>query len=317
MKKLRNKSGKNFKPENSDDAFHSAGLVPDLNKLHAYKKIKLELASLLHIVRETFHALGREIPENQCEELIVKLAEDRFVLAVLGQFKRGKSSLMNAIIGHQLLPTGVLPLTSAITILKYGPVDRLIINSNDSIFPEELPVASLAGFVTEQGNPSNSKKIKNACLELPVPFLRYGIEFVDTPGIGSTITANTATTYQFLPDCDAVLFITGADTPITGTELEFLNDIRRYVKNIFFIINKTDILTANELDEVLKYVSSTISTHTIPEIVNVFPVSASKGLAAKRAKDTELYEKSGLKLLEETLASFSFQKKSRIHFLPQ
>ena len=87
MKKLRNKSGKNFKPENSDDAFHSGGPVPDLNKLHAYKKIKLELASLLHIVRETFHALGREIPENQCEELIVKLAEDRFVLAVLGQFQ--------------------------------------------------------------------------------------------------------------------------------------------------------------------------------------------------------------------------------------
>ena len=93
-------------------------IKPDLEKLRAYTQTKLALADQLRIVREALTALGREKVEQQCGELVVKLAEDRFTLAVLGQFKRGKSSLMNAIIGRELLPTGVLPLTSAITVLK-------------------------------------------------------------------------------------------------------------------------------------------------------------------------------------------------------
>ena len=90
--------------------------------LRSYAQTKLSLADLLRTIRHALKALGREDAENQFEELMVNLAEDRFILAVLGQFKRGKSSLMNAIIGHEILPTGVLPLTSAITVLKYGPV---------------------------------------------------------------------------------------------------------------------------------------------------------------------------------------------------
>jgi ribosome biogenesis GTPase A len=157
---------------------------PDLENLRAYSRVKLTLADQLRIVRQGLMALGRESAERQCAELMVKLAEDRFILAVLGQFKRGKSSLMNAIIGRELLPTGVLPLTSAITILKYGPAERMIVNRNDSVFPEELPVSDLSAYVTEKGNPDNRKKVKTVSVELPVPFLQRGIEFVDTPGVG-------------------------------------------------------------------------------------------------------------------------------------
>jgi len=197
-------------------------IKPDLEQLRVYTQIKLMLAGQLRIVREALTALGRENGERQCGELVVKLAEDRFTLAVLGQFKRGKSSLMNAVIGREILPAGVLPLTSAITVLKYGPAERLVVHREDSIFPEELPVSSLSDYVTEKGNPANRKKVKTACVELPVPFLRRGIEFVDTPGVGSAIAANTATTYAFLPECDAVLFVTSVDTPMTSLELVFL-----------------------------------------------------------------------------------------------
>lgn len=146
-------------------------LKPDLEKLQAYSKAKLALADQLRIIREQLTALGRKNGEKQCGELVVKLAEDRFTLAVLGQFKRGKSSLMNAIIGRELLPIGVLPLTSAITVLKYGSTERLEVRRDGFIFSEELPVSALAEYVTEKGNPANQKKVKTACVELPVPFL--------------------------------------------------------------------------------------------------------------------------------------------------
>jgi len=287
-------------------------IKPDLEKLRAYTQTKLALADQLRIVREALTALGRENRERQCGELVVKLAEDRFTLAVLGQFKRGKSSLMNAVIGRELLPTGVLPLTSAITVLKYGPVERLVVRCEDSIFPKELPVSALADYVTERGNPANRKKVKTACVELPVPFLRRGIEFVDTPGVGSAITANTATAYGFLPECDAVLFVTSVDTPMTSLELAFLREIREYVDRIFFVVNKIDLVEGNERGEALGFVTETIRSQIGSDTVRIFSVSARLGLVARTSGDAVLYERSGLKALEEALASFLSEEKSAV-----
>jgi predicted GTPase len=285
-------------------------ITPDLEKLRVYKQTKLALAGQLRILCEALKALGREHGEQQCSELMVKLAEDRFTLAVVGQFKRGKSSLMNAIIGRELLPTGVLPLTSAITVLKYGPTERLEVCRENSIFPNELPVTSLPDYVTEKGNPGNEKKVKTVSVELPVPFLRCGIEFVDTPGVGSAITANTETTYDFLPKCDAVLFVTSVDTPMTSIELDFLKEVQEYVDKIFFVVNKIDLMTDNEQREILGFVVETIRSQIGYNNVKIFPISARFGIDARTSGDPILYEQSGLKALEETLASFLSEEKS-------
>lgn len=283
---------------------------PDLEKLREYTHTKLAIAGQLRIVRDELSSLGLERSEQLCGELMVKLAEDRFTLAVLGQFKRGKSSLMNAIIGRELLPTGVLPLTSAITVLKYGPTERLVINRADALFPEELPISSLSDYVTEKGNPGNQKKVLTASIEIPVSFLRRGVEFVDTPGVGSVITANTATTYNFLPQCDAVVFVTSVDTPLTSLELEFVKEIRQYVDWIFFVVNKIDLVAGNDLEEVLEFVTETIGSQIGREEVKIFPVSAIKALEARISGNTSLYNQSGLKSLEEALAYFLSAEKA-------
>jgi predicted GTPase len=288
------------------------GIGPDLEKLREYSQAKLALAGQLRILRESLKTLGLDAGDQQCGELVVKLAEDRFILAVLGQFKRGKSSLMNAIIGRELLPTGVLPLTSAITTLKYGPVERLEVHRENSKFPAEYPLSSLSDYITEQGNPSNRKKVKAAYIELPVPFLRRGLEFVDTPGVGSAIAANTATTYDFLPQCDAVLFVTSVDTPMTSLELSFLRDIRAYVNKIFFVINKLDLVESGEREEVLEFVKNTIRSQIGHDDVKVFPVSARQGLAARISGNSSLYEESGIKALEEALGSFLSREKTTL-----
>ena len=285
---------------------------PDLEKLHFYNHTKLVLAGQLRILREVLTTLGRENGERQCGEIIVKLAEDRFTLAVVGQFKRGKSSLMNAIIGRELLPTGVIPLTSAITVLKYGPKERLVVRCTGALFPKELPISCLSDYVTEKGNPSNRKKVKTACVELPVPFLRCGIEFVDTPGVGSAITANTMTTYSFLPECDAVLFVTSVDTPMTSSELVFLKEIRQYVDRIFFVVNKIDLLAEDERNEVMRFVKDTIKAEIGSDAVKVFPVSAQLGLAARISGSQACYEQSGIRALEESLAVFLSEEKAAV-----
>ena len=286
----------------------------DPEQLRAYTRLKLALASELRQLSEILRLRGSESRLKHCAELMAKLAEDRFTLVVLGQFKRGKSSLMNALIGRELLPVGLLPLTSAITVLRFGPKERLLIERGLVAVPflEEVPVEKLAQFVTEKGNPGNCMHIKNAYVEVPVPFLRRGLEFVDTPGVGSAIEANTATTLRFLPKCDAVLFVTSVDTPFTQVELEFLQGIREHVRKIFFVVNKTDLLSGHERQEVLGFVANTIRSQMNSDAVRVLPVSSRVGLAAKLAGDALAYAQSGLKELEEALADFLSEEKSSV-----
>ncbi len=164
---------------------------PDQEQLKEYSRLKRSLACQLRLFRDVLKKRGNELRDHQCQELMVKLAEDRFTFAVLRQFKRGKSSLINAIIRRDLLPTGVLPLTSAITVLKFVPKEQLVVEREGMLWPEVAPISQLAEYVTERGNPGNrNKKVTTANVEVPLPFLRRGLEFVDTPGVGSAITAN-------------------------------------------------------------------------------------------------------------------------------
>jgi len=284
--------------------------APDISLLKAYTRTKQSIARSIRAIQNRLARLKREDVAAPYQELMVKLAEDRFTLAVLGQFKRGKSSLMNAIIGRELLPVGVLPLTSAITVLRYGPAERLVVMREGTIFPEELPAGRLAEFVTEGGNPGNVKRVKAARVEVPLAFLRHGLEFVDTPGVGSSIEANTATTYQFLPRCDAAIFVTSVDSPLSKTELEFLAGVRQHVRRVFFVVNKIDLLNPGERDDVLQYVRNSLAQLSHDQRVSLFLVSARHGLQAKQTGSAEGYMDSGLRSLEEALAAFLATEKA-------
>jgi len=279
-------------------------IEPDVGNLRDYAKMKHSLAQAVRSIRGIASETKNERIVGEGQDLMSKLAEDRFTLAVVGQFKRGKSSLMNAIIGREILPTGVLPLTSAITILKYGPVEKLTIQRDKDIFPEQPPVAMLAAYVTEEGNPGNSRKVKAAVLEEPLAFLRRGLEFVDTPGIGSAIQANTETTYAFLPQCDAVVFVTGLDSPLTEAEMDFLRCTRQFAQKMFFVVNKIDLLDGVEREKALRFISERLQGETRNDSGKVFPLSSRLAMAAKAASDPAGYAASGLKGLEEALGEF-------------
>lgn len=278
--------------------------TPDLSRFKQYTRSTQTIAYQIRTLGDFLlkHVGQREAEE--CRQLMAKLAADRFTLAVVGEFKRGKSSLMNAIIGRKLLPTGVLPLTSAITVLKYGPQERLTILKEGSSLSESAPISSLAEYVTEKGNPGNRKRVARACLELPLPFLRRGLEFVDTPGIGSAIEANTATTYGFLPQSDAVIFVTSVDTPFTRAEIEFLKSIREHVRKIFFVVNKIDLVGDGERQEILGFVSEALRREMEIQEVRVFTVSSSLGLSARIDGSEKGFEQSGISALQQALSTY-------------
>ena len=284
----------------------------DIDQLRRYTLAKQEIATLVRSVKQFLQAQQQTEKAEQCQEILVNLAEDRFNLTVVGQFKRGKSSLMNAIIGRDLLPTGLLPLTSAITTLCYGPVERVVLRRKGWGLQPEVPLSELPDYVTERGNPGNEKGLLEARVELPVPFLRRGLHFVDTPGVGSAQVENTQTTYEFLPQADAVIFVTSVEAPLSEAEQNFLRDVRHYVRKLFVVVNKTDLLAAGERHEVLGYVQAGIERTLGAGEVRLYPASARQALAAKLAGDPAGLEASGLSRLEDDLAAFLAAERGQV-----
>jgi predicted GTPase len=298
-----------------DDQANAMSAVRDGAQLKQYTLAKQEVADAIRATTRILEARGMADEVAQSQALLVRLAEDRFNLAVVGQFKRGKSSLMNAVIGRDLLPTGVLPLTSAITTLCYGPEERVLLKRKGWGFDQEVPLSELAPYVTEEGNPGNEQALLEARVVVPVPFLRRGLHFIDTPGVGSARTENTETTYAFLPDADAVIFVTSVEAPLSEAEHRFLREIRRYAPKLFVVVNKVDVLAPGERERVLRYIAAGIAQTLAVDEARVLPVSARQGLAAKVSHDRAGVRASGLEAFEDTLAEFLAAEKERTFLL--
>lgn len=248
---------------------------------------------------------------RECRRLLARLAEDRFNLAILGQFSRGKSSLMNALLGSEKLPTGILPLTSVITTVAYGESEKVLLQREGWPFPQEIRLGELMEYVTQQGNPGNEKRVILAEVQLPNELLRLGVHFIDTPGVASAIAANTRTTRQFLPEADAAILVTSFESPMTESELKFLQDVREHVRKIFVVVNKLDLVSPTDRGPVLDAVRETLRGEFQDIDLDVFAVSARDALRAKQESSAEALALSGLPLLEVALTNFLRRDKAR------
>jgi len=197
----------------------------------------------LDVIAEPTTAQSRAI--ERLRGLEEHMREAVLRVAVLGQFKRGKSSLLNAILGLPLLPTGVTPVTAIPTFVRGADAARLrityegpgepLISSNVPQFP-----SILARHVSEEQNPNNEANVGLVEIDLPTDAALRHIVFIDTPGVGSTLIHNTRAAEAVLSKCDVGVFVVSADPPITAAEAEYLNQIRRYLPKPVFVLNKVD-----------------------------------------------------------------------------
>lgn len=250
------------------------------------------------------------VDPGACGELREKIASHTFNLLVVGQYNRGKTTLINALIGESLLPVGVIPLTSVVTVLSHGDTAAINVRFEDGRSLEATP-ESLADYVTEAGNPHNGKGVREVAVTYPSPWLEGGVRLVDTPGIGSVYSHNTDLAYRYLPQADAVLFLLSADQPVSQAECDFLRDVREYAQRIFFLLNKADYLSETELQDALAFARTTIAGAMGHEPF-IAPISARLALEGKLADSTELAEKSLLPLFFTTLHNFLQKEKGEV-----
>jgi Dynamin family len=275
--------------------------------LRDYEQVKFDLAEVLRSV-ETFVPRDRHDQKERSRDLFSRLAEDRFNLVVVGRFSRGKTSLMNAVLATDRLPTGIRPLTSVITTVAYGSKERAIIKRIGWRLEEDIPLEALPDYITEKGNSGNVRQIRMAEVQLPAELLRRGFYFVDTPGLGSPIFANTRTTEEFLPEADAFVLVTSFESPLSDEELRTLRSAS--TRRVFVVVNKQDLASPDERGEALHYLSEQLNGLIGDGRLRIFSVSARDGLAAKQTGDAERLAASGIPALEEELVRFLIEEKS-------
>ncbi len=236
-----------------------------------------------------------------------KLKNEYLYLVVIGQFKRGKSTLINALIGNDLLPTAVLPLTSIITMIKFGEQQQVkIIFEDESVLI--IPHHELHKYITESGNPKNEKMVKIVEILFPSEFLKDGIVLIDTPGIGSLFLHNTKSTEMFVPKVDAAIFVLSIDPPITQTEFLFYEDVHSNVDKFYFVMNKVDLVDKISEKEMIEYTTNILSSTNLStgQVGNntdlkIFPISAKLALDGRLCNDKSKLSSSGILSLENEI----------------
>ena len=215
--------------------------------------------------------LGTERDREQLAALLERLDAARLRVLVAGEAKRGKSTLVNALLGREVLPSGVTPLTAVTTTVRYGDDERAEARFLDG-HDEKHPLAALRDLVTERGNPGNRRRIAGVTVYVAAPVLAGGVELVDTPGTGSVFEWDTQTAHEALRSMDAAVFVLAADPPVSASERDLLSQVAGLSVTTFAVLNKADHLDEPGLAEAVEFTTRVLGEagHQGP----VYPMSA-------------------------------------------
>jgi predicted GTPase len=239
--------------------------------------VPMDGASRLSGLGRLAQELGAESVAEEASELAERVSEGRFYVACVGQFKRGKSTLLNALVGHAVVPTGFVPVTAVPTVIRFGDELHARVRMRDGSW-QDIGMSDLKEYVTEELNPENKRGVDGAEVFVPSQLLSSGMCFVDTPGLGSVFAGNTATTQAFIPHIDAALVVVGADPPIAGEELALVESIGTQVQDLILVINKADRTSDPERAAAAKFTREVLEKRLHRPMGNVFEVSAAERL---------------------------------------
>jgi hypothetical protein len=190
--------------------------------------------------------------ESRLRQTAGRLRTDRVRVLVVGEFKQGKSLLVNGLVRAPVCPVFDDVATSVPTVVRYAAepfaaLVRVLEQADDGdpagarLERVELPIDELGRHISETRNPGNSQRWRNAEIGIPRALLSGGLEIVDTPGVGGLTSMHGAATLAELPSADAVLFVSDASQEYTAPELEFLKQASKVCPNVLCVLSKTDL----------------------------------------------------------------------------
>jgi GTP-binding protein EngB required for normal cell division len=207
--------------------------------------------------------------------ILERLASPRFEIALFGQVSCGKSSLLNHIIGQELLPIGVNPVTTVPTRVVYAAAPEITVWFVDRQVKKFVP-ADLPEFVTEERNPGNAKGVVRIVAGVPAYRLRDGVVFVDTPGLGSLAASGAAETKAYLPQCDLGVVLINSSATLGPEDVATIQALYQAGVQPAVVLSKADLLTPQDRLKALDYIERKLR-QDLGTNLQVSPVSVVRG----------------------------------------
>lgn len=250
---------------------------PTQGALGEHRRLLTDTLDSLRSLRRNAHTLGLTEVETRMAEVIERVEGDVFRIAVVGEFKRGKSTLINALLGQEILPADVLPCSATLNRVTYGltPAVQLVFKPSASGARriEEIAPEALAEYVTKLTPDSERRAsdIEEAIIYHPVRFCRDKADIYDTPGLNDD-QAMTQVTLSVLPQVDAAIFVILAQSPFSGYEADFLSKLlTQDLGRVMFVVNRIDeIRKEGDRERILQVVRERIEKAVRTRAAEVF-----------------------------------------------
>jgi len=245
----------------------------------------------------------------EVSRLLDRWRDRTFVALIVGEFKRGKSTLLNALIGQDLLPTGIPPVTAVPTRVRSGARARALVRFRDGS-ERAIGLEEVRAYVDESLNPGNQRAVVSVDVEVTTgPPL--GVVLVDVPGLGSTHKHNTEAALAALPEADAAIVVASVDPPVGEAELRLLHLVRDHAPRLDLVLNKVDYLDEEGRRTAEAFTRCTLGQEGFAE-VRVWPVSARDGLRARACHDDLGWRRSGMEAFASSLGRFFEEERTAL-----
>lgn len=277
-----------------------------------FDEIRRDALAMMAACCSALQRIGRNAESDTVRDARNQLLDGRLTAVAIGEYKRGKSSLVGALVEDPaLFPVNVDIATGLITSIEYAAEEQITIflGQEESSVPQWISRDQIADFVTEQGNPGNKRAARLLRIQTPNERLKDGLVLLDTPGAGGLNAAHTAITYAVLSSADVGIFVIDALTPLTAQELSMLKTAARLGARMIVVITKIDRVM--DYDSAVSNAKMKLAGVLGPDVgasIPVIPVSSSAKLDWLRTGDPDSLSDSNFEALDAALWSLLGQQ---------
>jgi predicted GTPase len=303
------------------------------------RRALLDLARDLGTLETHAEAIGLPDSAQSIRLVLQRLEGERYNVAIVGEFNRGKSTLINALLGVHVAPMDILACTAVLTRVTYALEKRALIEYKNNTV-EEIPYDALPSFVTKLTAESAAvaATIERASVFYPSPYCLNNVDVIDTPGLNED-QAMTAVTLSVLPQADAAVMVIMAESPFGNYERDFVETrlLSADLGRVLFVVNGIDRLeTPDEVRRTVAGVKKRIEEHLLQRArrqfgddseqlqtylrkigePQVFGVSARQAFLGKTQMDADLLQRSGFAAFESSLQHFLTEQRGLLMMQP-
>lgn len=281
--------------------------------------------------------LAMDAQAQEIEEFGDRLRNHVFSVGIMGEFRRGKSTVINALLGQEIVPSDIVPCSATLNYVRWDANKRAEIHFKDGT-SKEVPVEELSQYVTKITKESEAMaaNVEDAVVFYPCPFCQNGVQIVDTPGLNDD-ERMTKISENVIPTLDAIVMVIVPDSPFSQSEAEFVRSkvMASDLGRIIFVVNKIDTIDEEDRPRLLESIKAKIQDSVLGKMsavygedseefknaknkigdIKLLPISARKALRGKTRNDMSMLAESGYKEFEELLSKLLTEQRGMLELI--